>query len=215
MNYGELKQRVSDRLNRPDLLLPIPPNTDPLAAPIPQFVQDRILFYQKALYAPSDQLDYSITTIPSQSIYMIPDGQHSITGIRFLLTNIWIPLVRANWYQDILEADVLQPPFITLPAYFAQKGQTIRLYPTPAFALPLEINGNNSPPAPQQDTDENYWTQEAQTLIIEATCADLLRLHINDPAAADQHEAVVTREAHAQVLYTQRLKGPAQIRMHM
>lgn len=209
VTYNELQQRIATRLNRPDLLLPVAPA---LTAVIPDLVQDRILYYQKALYAPSEVLDYSITTIPSQSIYFLSTGMQALFRVRLLLVNIWIPLTRVDFYSDILMADVLSPPFITLPSYWATYGQTIRLYPTPNLPYPIEIMGNASPPAPVNPNDDDFWTEEAATLIIEAACADICRLVLNDEERANRHQLAVGREQHSLLEWSQRLRGPTQIR---
>lgn len=207
MNYGQLKAAVQQRLLQ---------RTDLSATVIPGFVQDRILYYQKALYAPSEQLDYSVSLITGQSIYPLPVGTQTVLGARFLLGGtIWIPMVRAPWLKDVLAADVLNPPFESVPTYYCPMGQTLRIYPTPVTVYPLELYINASPPAPVLDTDENWWTREAQTLIIEATCADICRLYLNDDEQAMRHDLATAREHAALAGYTMNLKGPGLIRGYM
>lgn len=209
MQYSELLERVAlDLGNRQDLLAPVPPST---VAVIPSKVQGRIRYYQKALFSPSNQLDYSITTIRAQSIYKIPKGNQSIAGIRLLLGNIWL---RLSWrrYDVILNMDAINPPFITLPSLYAQRGLTFRLFPTPDRAYPLELLVNDSPPPPVDATDENFWTDEgpqgASTLIIAAACADICRRPLNDQAKAAAFDGVVARETLSLMEQDQRLAGP-------
>jgi hypothetical protein len=215
--YSELKNRIAGELNRFDLLIPIAPNPN---AVIPTFVEDRIGYYQKSLFSPSDQLDYSITTVPGQSIYPIPDGMQSLFHVRLMLGGnaglggggIWLPLQRTK-YEYILDNDVISPAFETLPWCYATYGDTIRIFATPDNAYPLELMGNLSPPPPVAETDQNYWTDDgprgAATLVILATCADICRRTIHDFARADQYEALATTRENASLQEIhQRLEGP-------
>ena len=208
MTYAELLQSVATRLNRFDLLTPVPPSSE---AVIPSFIQDRVLFYQRALYSPAEQLNYDLTCIPSQNTYMLPPGTQAVHYVRLLQGSIWIPLRRADWYQTILNVDALNPPFITLPYVYATYGQAIRLYPTPAFPYPLELMVDAAVPAPVNDADVNWWTSEAQTLVAEAACADICRAVLNDLPRAEEHEKLAAREHQSLKSFTQRLRGPSQI----
>ncbi len=218
MNLLALQQRVAGELNRFDLLQPLPPDPFPV---IPTYIDDRIGFYQKALFSPSNQLDYSITCIPGQSTYPIPRGLQSIVHVRLLLNGmqgtlgsggVWLPLPRKR-YEYILNNDILSPAFQTLPWCYAQYGDTIRIFATPDNAYPLELMCNESPPAPEAPTDENYWTDDgprgAATLIILSACADICRRVIHDFERADQYQALVTaRESPSLQEVSQRLEGP-------
>ena len=218
MNYGQLKETVAIRLgNRFDLLFPVPPATQ---AVIPYFIGDRIWFYQTQLFGESEQIDYSITTVPHKAIYPFDEyvnlaGVQSITNVRLLLNNVWIPLSRPPWYEDVLNADVQQPPFTTLPSYWVTYGRTLRLYPTPNLAYPLELMCNLLPPPPIDDTDENFWTNDAQTLIGAAAAVEICREFIKDDAGAARHAVAMNQARDAMMARDQRLAGPTEIRMHL
>lgn len=218
MNYLQLRQSVADRLNRPDLLTVIPPA---IVSPIYDFTQDRIQYYQKALYAPSEQLNYDITTIPHQSEYTFNHypglaNLQTVLFVRLLQgTQIWIPLTRVQWYSEILQADVLQPSFVSLPSYWATYGQTIRLYPTPNQSYPLELLCNAGPPAPVTDTDDNFWTEEASPLIIRSTCAELCNEYLNDTVRGALFDRNTQRESDSMKVYTTRLRGPLAIKPYL
>lgn len=212
MDYTGLQESVATRLNRSDLLTAVLPSTQAIISTI---IQDRILYYQRLLYSPSQQQNYDITTIQSQNTYMLPQGTQSITMVRLLLGGIWRPLWRVDWFEDILAVDLPNPPFITLPSYWCTFGQAIRFYPTPNIAYPIELVGTFAIPAPVNPTDINWWTTEAQTLIIEAACADICRLYINDEARANAHQAAANREHDSLKTYTRRLRGPSQARAYL
>lgn len=209
MDYLALQNAVAGDLNRFDLLTPIPPNP---AAVIPTKIQDRISYYAKSLFHPSDQLDYSITCVRGQSVYLLPQGMQSLFHVRLQMGGIWLPLQRTR-YEYILDTDVLSPAFLSLPWCFAQYGDTLRLFATPDNPYPLELMGNMSPPPPVAPTDQNFWTDDgpkgAATLIILSTCADICRRTTHDTARADQYEALATsREAVALQELEGRLDGP-------
>lgn len=216
MTLADLQQQIATRLNRPDLLQAVAPST---IAIIPATISDRIRFYQKALFSPSEQLDYSITCIPGQSIYSLQNypslkNVQAILGVR-LLQSVWLPLSRVNWYEQILWVDVVNPPFQSLPAWWATYGQTLRVYPTPGAPYPLELMCNAAVAEPVLPTDENFWTDQAATLIMEATCADICRLFINDEARATQHQWATEREAKTLRDYTGRLRGPMIVQSYL
>lgn len=178
-------------------------------------MQDRIGAYQKSLFAPSQQLDYSITTVAHQNTYRMPAGMQALIGIRLMMGSIWLPLERVPM-ETILGIDVVNPPIVTLPSLFAQYGMSFRLYATPSQAYPLELMVNNSPPAPVADTDANFWTDTgstgAGTLILLSTCAEICRTTLNDAAKADQFSAMVERrEEPSMQELTQRLAGPLRV----
>jgi len=214
MTLGELKENIATRLNRPDLLTAVSPST---IAIIPMFVSDRIRYYQKSLWTPSEVLDLSVTTIPSQNTYAFAQypnlvGTQWINNIYLLQGSIWIPLARTDWFSDILEADVLEPPFVSLPSWWSVYGPAFRLYPTPSAPYPLKIECCLSPPEPAADDKSNFWTEEAATCIIEAVCADICRLTLNDDARATAHQWAAQREADSLTQKTRRLRGPATVR---
>lgn len=210
--YAELQQKVATDLNRPDLLAAVPPST---VAVIPEKIQSRIAYFSKALFAPSAQLDYSITTVAHQNIYPIPVGMQSLTNVRFMMGSIWLPVLRVS-YEAILAMDVINPPFVSIPSVFAQRGLTFRLFATPDRAYPLELECNLSPPPPVDATDTNFWTNDgpndAGALILAATCEEICRRVINDSQRADQNYAPSRmREEVSLQDWTTRLEGPMQL----
>lgn len=177
------------------------------------FTQDRITFYQRRLFYSSDVIDTSITTITGTNTYTLPSGFQQATKIRLLQTStIWIPLGRWDDIRDILNLDVENPPNQSLPAVWAPFNNQFRLYPTPNAAYNLEITGNNSPTAPVNDTDTNFWTNDAASLIIYATCEDICRYYLQNGASADLFHTAMMREYMALQEETRLLQGPLTLR---
>ena len=214
MNLGELKQQIATRLNRFDLLTAVPPSTIPI---IPAMVSDRILFFQRSLYSPSQTTDYSIVCIPGLNqyplnVYPALVNVQSITNIRLLLNNIWIQLRWEPFYSQFLEVDVINPPLQTLPSRWHVRGQMLRIFAAPNQPYPLELTCSAAPPEPATDIDSNWWTLSAATLLIEACCAEICRTTLNDDARSTQHEYAAQRENRSLQDYTRRLRGPLRMR---
>jgi hypothetical protein len=215
LDYAGLQQRVATDLNRPDLLLPVPPST---IAVIPEKIQSRIAYFSKSLFAPSAQLDYSITTVAHQNIYPIPSGMQSLTNVRFMLGSIWLPVIRVP-YELILAVDVINPPFVSIPSMFAQRGLTFRLFATPDRGYPLELECNLSPPPPVTGTDVNFWTNDGPNdggnLIVPATCEEICRRVLNDIPRADQYMVARIREETALQDMALRMEQPLQMQGYL
>lgn len=148
---GELKARVLDELNRPDLAVQV-------AAAIPRaiehFAARRFHFNigrKTAVTAPG-QAD-----VPSPAGLRLPD--------RVFVT------VGGNGYElrarspDEIEDDLLAVSTSGQPTDYADIGATFRLYPTPDAAYTLTFVGVVDVPALVGDGTSNAWTIQAEDLI--------------------------------------------------
>lgn len=116
---------------------------------------------------PNSLVGSSVNPLPTTLQNEIASGTTVQTG-----GGVWIPLWPKR-YEWILEEDVLSPPVAAIPSWYAQFGLQLRIYPTPSMAWPLEITGNSMPPAPNADTDDNFWTEDAAQFIINSVCAEI------------------------------------------
>ncbi|SRR6266851_1157420 len=165
MNWGDLKQTIPFRLNRPDL-----PD-----AFVEEMAFERVDFYAPQLFTPSEQTDDSIITQPGQYFYRLPAGTQKVTFVRLLYNGVWIPVPIADSYNQLLAVDVLQPPFTSLPVSLCRVyGNQLRLFPTPNAQYPVELTLLGTIGAPTVDTDDtNFWVTDGRMLLINATCAEI------------------------------------------
>jgi len=211
LTYAQMAAAVGQRLgNRSDL--------DTVAR---SFIQDRINYYSKNFFYSAQFIDTDhVCTIGSPWVDL-PAGWSDIANIRILQSaSIYIPLVRVA-YNVILYSDVLVPPFRNLPSQWctfndpSTGNRAIRLFPTPNLAYPLEFTMDKPPDPPSADTDINWWTQDAQTLIIEAACEDISALYLNDPVRQEKHKEARMREELSLNSKSIRIRGGIQVKSHI
>lgn len=211
--WADVQAAIPFRLNRPTL------PTDFVL----EMLYERIGYFGPLCFQPSEVTNTDIVTAPGVQFYALPSGTQKVTFVRVLYNGVWIPVSMPNSYNEILEADVLQPPFTSLPVTMCRVyGTQIRLFPTPDGQYPVELTLMQTPPAPTQDTDEtNVWVADSlmRALLINATCAEICREYLdisvpNSPriAAYDANTAdlldKVQTQAHA-------LGGPSFLKQYI
>lgn len=157
-------------------------------------------------YGSTDATDFLTTIGGVAGTYATGTTVQQIYGI-------WIPLDRQP-YKDILNADTLAPPNQAQPSLWAQYGAQIRLYPNPDQAYMLEFTGSEAPAAPVNDSDDNFWTEDAAWLIIYGTCAEIYQAYLQNDEAAGRFRALEQREYKALLKITRNLAEPEEIKFH-
>lgn len=138
-------------------------------------------------YTTTDATDF-LGCLGGQQGAMIPAGTlvQQIYGV-------WYPL-RVYSYLRLLDMDPLAPPNRSLPYAWAPFGLTFRLFPAPASQYLLEITGNQSPAIPTMDQDDNFWTEDAASLIINDTCSEVYAAYLHNPERADYYRQLAGRD---------------------
>jgi hypothetical protein len=165
MNWSDLKTAIPFRLNRPKLPADF----------VEEMALERIDFYGPQLFVPAEVTNYDIKTEPGQFFYRLPAGTQQVNFVRLLYNGVWIGVAIAKHYSDILESDVLQPPFTSLPVSLCRVyGNQIRFFPTPNAVYPVELTMMQTIAAPTDDNDStNFWVTDGRILLINATCAEI------------------------------------------
>lgn len=130
------------------------------------------------------------------------------------LYGTWLSLSKMNYYR-MIEVDVTAPNNQAQPSWWSQFNTQFRLYPVPDAAYALECTGNAAPAAPVNDQDTNFWTTDAATLIINATCAEVRNLYLHDQEGAAPYAAATDRERHKLMKLTVNTGNPLIIRDHL
>lgn len=177
-NWADVRDQIAFRLNRRNLD----------RGYIQLMAEERADVMAADGFYPSQQTSMQITTEPGQYFYTLPKGIVTIMMVRFLLTQVWIPLTMARSYEDILIADPVQPPFTAIPSTARVFGRLLRLFPTPNSQYPLELTVERRVDIPSDDNDiDSFWVNEGRALIINRTCEHIARELLRDPDRADQY----------------------------
>lgn len=129
-------------------------------------------------------------------------------------TGIWIPL-RKYKYADVLESDVLAPSNLSQPWAWVQFNTQFRLYSAPDQVYQLELTGNAAPPPPINDGDDNYWTEDAASLVIASTCGEIKEQYLDDAQGAQRFRAAENRERLALLKISTNIGDPLVLRGHL
>lgn len=169
--WADLIAQISFRLNRTDL-----PDVF-----VRQMLAERVDFYGPQVLYSAEVTNNDIVTNQGQQFYPLPRGCQKVRYVRVLQSGIWIPVGEAEQYSDLLFADPLQPPFVSLPvSLYKVLGNQIRLFPTPDQNYPVELTMDQTIVEPTQDTDStNFWVTDGRILLINAACAEVCREYLD------------------------------------
>lgn len=181
MTYADLRQLISQDLNRDD--------TSDI---VDDYIKGRIEFYQKDFLFCSP-LQQQMTLNQGQNTYLLPVQFVGLDLVRLLFGATWRVMEEVD-YKTLLHLDTLQPPIQTIPTRWAPFGKYIRFWSTPNTTYTVELTGPAKSPAPVEDDDSNFWTEDAATLIRHATTAQIRLLRLRDPEGAAQDLVAAERE---------------------
>lgn len=203
--WGDVKASIAFRLNRP--------------AMDPNFIQfmaeERANVYAAEGFWPSQVTNTEITTQPGQYSYLLPPGTVKILFVRFLLTQVWIPLYWARRYEDILLSDVVQPSFTGIPGTCRAFGRILRLFPTPNSNYPLELTLEQRVNIPTDDDDTgNFWVDDGRALIVNSVCSHIAGEYLKDTDRADRHAAAAQEAMDAIESISHSRNGPKIMEQH-
>lgn len=196
----QVKQFIQFRLNRPDLSIDL----------IDTFARERAQFYAPDIFPDGYQTDLSITLQPGQQFYPLPSGTIKVRFARFLLNQVWVPIVLLDQYEPMLYADVVQPPITSVPSIGRVFGNQLRIFPTPNFQYPLELTVEGMVEPPLDDGQSNFWCADGRVLMINATAAEMIGEYINptDDVRYGKYAALAERAYQKLLIQTHGSQGP-------
>ena len=188
MTWIELLTTIPFRLNRPNISADF----------VREMALERVDFSGPQIFNPAEVTNYDIVTQPGQFFYRLPAGTQQVNFIRVLFNGIWIPVTIAKHYDEILEADPLQPPFTSLPVWLCRVyGNQIRFFPTPNANYPVELTMMQTIAAPTDDNDSvNFWVTDGRILLINSTCAEICAEYLD--IAVPNSPRIATYRANAE-----------------
>src|SRR5215469_15343346 len=170
MTWQDFLTSIPFRLNRDDLPADF----------VEEMANEQITLFGPQLFSPSEQTQY-FNTQAGQNIYPLPAGFQRLTYVRVQFNGIWIPVTIAQNYQQILNVDPLQPPFLSLPVSLCRVyGLQLRLFPTPNNIYPVELTmlGTVMGPTDPQDTT-NFWVNDGNVFLRAATCLAICQEYLD------------------------------------
>jgi hypothetical protein len=202
--WSDIKTFIQQRLNRPDISLDF----------IDTFAREVAQLSAPDIFPDGYQTDYSITLQPGQQFYPLSLGTIKVRFARFLLNQVWVPIVLLDQYEPLLYADVVQPPITSVPSIGRVFGNQLRIFPTPNFQYPLELTIEGKVEPPLLDTGANFWTGDGRVFIINKTAAKIANEYTQNDAAARRFERAAA-EAHSQLMIqTHASQGPMVIQQN-
>lgn len=166
-NLADLKQRVITDMSRDDL-------EDDLSALLLLRIQDACVHYSDTRFWFNQAVE-TITTVSGTAEVSVPFGVRIIDRI-------------AGPYGDLSPAILSDAPYTPLidytdlPRTYTWLGGDLELYPVPNDAYTLKVYGLLQIDPPENDEDENAWTNEAARLIAVHTKMLLYRGKFRDQA---------------------------------
>lgn len=184
---GDLKQRVRDDLDRPDLM-----------SMIGQAVLDAIRYYQSERFWFNESRDLTFDTVADQRFYDASDAAWipTVQNIDALFVTIGGQHRPMRRRRDPAEMELLSDTGAARgqPYSWAWFEDKIELYPIPNAVFPVRAYAHIRLDAPADDEASNAWTEEAFELI-RCRTKYLMALHvIRDPEVAT---SMVQAEAQA------------------
>lgn len=198
LTYVQLVNQVTGRLKRDDL--------DTIAR---EAIQDRIEYYGKEFFYSSEIVDTSITTVAGTRLYNLPARWEQVNRVQ-VLNGVWVPVHRMP-HTVINAEDNLATPLPGLPFHWCLYGGQIRIWPC-GGGYNLQLSMNQSPAAPVNDSDVTFWSTDAQSLIINASCELICQEHINDPVRAGSYKTRRIDDENSLNSKTIRAMGGIQVR---
>ena len=170
------------------------------------FSADRVNYYKKLLFYEGQVEDTSINTGIGTKFYNFPTGWENVNSIWINNGGVWLLLGRRT-HSDILNFDSLEPSVRSLPALWAPLAAQFRLFPVPSAVQNLKLVMDIPSDVPA-DGSSNFWTDDAQSLTINASCAEISSAaYLNDPVREARFRALETRERIALISKTIRIGG--------
>lgn len=183
--WGSIKTFIQSRLNRPDIALDL----------IDTFAREVAQLNAPDIFPDGYQTDFSITLQPGQQFYPLSLGTIKVRFARFLLNQVWVPIVLLDQYEPLLYADVVQPPIQSVPSIGRVFGNQLRIYPTPNVQYPLELTIEGKVEPPLSDDQSNFWCGDGRVYLINKTAEKISNEYIQDDSMTVRF-ARAAQEAH-------------------
>lgn len=175
-SYIQLQQQVADELgDRTDLLTPLS-DSGLLLSPVQNAIQSAISkwerepFYFVETYTTLFNTNGNIPAgFTGQEFYTSADGAGVATAPRIIKLRVLVDgqrytLTPRTW-QYLEDTSVNPQVTSSYPSDWSYYAETIRLYPIPSQAMPVQASYDARQAPLENESDSNVWTQDAYDLI--------------------------------------------------
>lgn len=173
--FGDIKTRIASELVRDDLAI-----GGENEGAVENHIRAAIRLYGKRNFWFIRTVSSSATTTASQNYITRPTTIERITRVS-------IPALGWDLDREDLECieESDEPTAQTgQPVVYAEKGATLRLWPTPNDTFTVKIVGTSLLTELAEDTDTNAWTTYAEDLLVGHAKMSLCRSILRDPEGA-------------------------------
>lgn len=167
---ADIKTRIATEMVKDDLL-------DVLAAQLLLHIQRAVEFYADKRFW-FNSIITTANTVGGSDAVTLPATVRAV-GV------LTIPALRSE--VKPAQLDMLEEPGATetgVPRWYAYYGNQLKLQPVPDAAYALKIVGTAQAPVLTADADSNFWTNEAQDLIVARAKFTLYRSQYRDAEGA-------------------------------
>jgi len=176
-NFGDLKARVIDELDRDDL-----------ADQIEKSILDAVTFYERERFTFNECRSFT-DTAEGQEYYELPDDFVSLDNMIIEINARRYPLLERTW-QYIEDINWGGTSWQGYPTEYAIYADQFRLYPVPNGIWRLSLSYIRSLGILDADTDENSWTGAGEPMIRCRAKWDVFSNVIRDFEEADRMKAI-------------------------
>lgn len=177
--FGDMKTRIASELHRSDL-----------STYISNSILSAIAFYESNRFFKGEKRG-TFSTIAGQRYYgtttaspgTLPSDIVEIDSIVTTVNNRIYKLEQVS-YEHLEDIDAGVTPLSGYPRLWAWYAEQIRFYPSPNNEYLMTVSYQYERPVLSADSDENFWTTEAEELIRNRAKKDICMSVLTDPDRA-------------------------------
>ena len=188
-NYAYMQQKIADELgDRTDLLAPLADN-NALNSPIQDAIQSAIALWEREPFYFLESYEPFLNLVAGQEFYTTTDAAAIATAPRIVQLRVMVNgqrygLTPRDW-QYLEETSVNPQVTSSYPSDWAYYAETLRFYPIPSQALPIQASYDQRLANLVEGGDSNVWTQDGYDLIKEQAKLTLARGTLHSESIAD------------------------------
>lgn len=201
-NYIQLQQQVADELgDRTDLMSPLA-DSGLVLSPVQNAIQSAIAKWEREPFWFLESYQTLFNTngnIPpgfnGQEFYTVADGAGIASAARIVKLRVLVDgqryTLEPRTWQYLEDVSVNPQVTSSYPSDWSYFAETIRLYPIPSQAMPVQASYDQRLTNLENESDSNVWTQDAYDLIRTEAKLILAREVLHDAGIVSECQAAI------------------------